>query len=528
MTVSSLTTLPESWSLTKPAVTSRGGVVTSQHVLASQIGADILARGGNAVDAAVATALAVGTVEPWMSGIGGCGYMVAYNAREHKSHAVEFGVKASEAVDPSAYPLVDGTSPDLFEWPAVVDDRNIFGPLAVAVPGTIAGLAKALEEFGTLGWSDVIGPAVQLAERGMEVDWYSTLKIASEAYRLSSFEHSREVFLPGGHVPVGEWAGPLPVIRIGELAGTLRRLAKRGPEDFYTGEIAEKIVADARALGIPMTANDMANYRPHLTEVERGMYRGDEIDAVPGLTAGPTLEYALEVLAESLQPLGDRPDGQAYQTYVRTLYDAFDHRLAYIGDVPDSGLDSHTTHINVADRAGNLVSLTMTLLSLFGSKVTLPQTGIVMNNGMMWFDPRPGHPNFIAPGKRPLSNMCPVILLRSDGQRFALGASGGRRIMPAVFQLISFLTDYRMTVDEAIHQPRIDVSGTDLVTLDSRLSREVIDAMGTSYQTRVRPNGVYPNLFACPSLVGYDPQAGVSSGAAFVASPRAAAVAQPE
>ena len=112
--------------------------------------------------------------------------------------------------------------------------------------------------------------------------------------------------------------------------------------------------------------------------------------------------------------------------------------------------------------------MTMTLLSLFGSKVMLPRTGILMNNGMMWFDPRSGRPNSISPGKRPLSNMCPTILLREDGQRFALGASGGRRIMPAVFQLISFLTDYGMDVEAAMHQPRIDISGTDLVTLDDR------------------------------------------------------------
>ncbi|HKJ17944.1 MAG TPA: gamma-glutamyltransferase [Xanthomonadales bacterium] len=524
--MNTLTTTPESWNLTKPAVVSSGGIVTSQHVLASQVGADVLAQGGNAVDAAVATGLAVGTVEPWMSGIGGCGYMVAYSASEHKSYSVEFGVKASQSVDPSVYKVVGNIGVDLFEWPAVENDLNIFGPKSICVPGTVAGLARALEEFGTFDWSDVMGPATQMAEHGMEVDWYTTLKIASEARRLSHFEHSRDVFTPDGHTPVGEWAGPLPSIRIGELARTMRRLASAGPEDFYKGEIAARIVADSEQLGIPLTAEDLASYEPHLTEVERSMYRGSEIDVVPGLTAGPTLEYALEVLAETLRPGADRPDAQAYLAYVRCLYDAYDHRLAYIGDVPDSGPSPHTTHINVVDRKGNLVALTMTLLSLFGSKVTLPSTGIVMNNGMMWFDPRPDRPNSIAPGKRPLSNMCPVVMIRGDGHRFAIGASGGRRIMPAVFQLVSFLTDYNMSIDEAIHQPRLDVSGTELVTLDSQLPPDIVAAVTSAHQSRVRPNGVYPNLFACPSMVGHDPSVGYNAGAAFIASPRAAAIAE--
>ncbi len=521
-----LSTTPESWSLRKPAVRSSGGVVVSQHVQASRVGAEILARGGNAVDAAVATGFAAGAVEPWMSGLGGCGYLVHYSAKDHRSYAVEFGVKSSEAVNPADYPLVDGTGPDLFEWPSVIGDTNIRGPKSAAVPGMVAGLSVVLDAHGTLPFSEVLAPAIRLAEQGMEVDWYGTLKITSEARALAAQAHSREVFLPGGFPPVGEWAGPLPTIRLGRLAHTLRRLADAGAEDFYRGEIAADIVADAEALGIPLTAGDLAGYAPHLSAVERGMYRGSEIDVVPGLTAGPTLEKALETLAGHLEPGGERPGVDAYSAYARTLFDAFDHRLAYVGDVPDTGPAAHTTHLSVADREGNLVSLTMTLLSLFGSKVMLPRTGILLNNGMMWFDPRPGRPNSISPGKRPLSNMCPTILLREDGQRFALGASGGRRIMPAVFQLISFLTDYGMSVEDAMHQPRLDISGTDLVTLDARLPRDVIETISAAHSARVRPDGVYPNLFACPSIVGHDPATGTNSAGAFVASPRAAAIAE--
>jgi gamma-glutamyltranspeptidase/glutathione hydrolase len=519
-----LSTLPESWTVTKPAVSTSGGIVSSQHILASQIGAQILARGGNAVDAAVAAGLAIGAVEPWMSGIGGCGYMVVYLAHEHRSYAVEFGVKSSTSLDPADYPLIEGTGPDLFTWPSVAQDRNIRGPLSVAVPGMVAGLDRALGAFGRFDWRDVLAPATRLAEQGMQVDWYGTLKIASAAAELAEFDHSRRVFLPHGFVPVGEWAGPLPSIRLGELARTFRRLADAGAADFYRGEIAGAIVDDARDLGIRLTAEDLAAYRPHLSEVERGRYRGSEIDIVPGLTAGPTLKYALASLADNLDADESMPDAAAFAAYARSLYDAYDHRLAFIGDVPDTSSPSCTTHINVADRDGNLAALTITLLSLFGSKLTLPRTGILMNNGVMWFDPRPNRPNSIAPGKRPLSNMCPVVLLRDDGQRFALGASGGRRIVPAVFQLISFLTDYRMSIDEAIHLPRLDVSGSETVTLDSRLPPDVVEAVSSAHRTRIMPNGVYPNLFACPSVVGHDPASRTNTGAAFVVSPVAAAV----
>lgn len=519
-----ISTTPESWNLDKPAVVSGDGMVVSQHVLASRVGAEVLARGGNAVDAAVATGFAIGAVEPWMSGMGGCGYLVYYSAEDHKSYAAEFGVKSSEATDPDDYPLVGGTGPDLFEWPSVIGDTNIRGPKSAAVPGMVAGLSAVLESKGSLPWSEVLAPAVRLAEEGMEVDWYATLKITSEARALAAHDHSREVFLPGGFPPVGEWAGPLPRIRLGKLAHTLRRLAEAGAADFYRGEIAADLVADAEALGLPLTAQDLASYEPNLTEVDRELYRGSEVDLVPGLTAGPTLKYALDTLAERLEPHGDAPDAAAYRAYAHTLFDAFDHRLAYIGDVPDTGPAAHTTHLNVVDREGNLVSLTMTLLSLFGSKVMLPRTGILLNNGVMWFDPRPGRPNSIAPNKRPLCNMCPTIVLREDGQRFAIGASGGRRIMPAVFQLISFLTDYGMDVNRAMHQPRLDVSGTDLVTLDSRLSAAIIEAVSADHRARVRPDGVYPNLFACPSMVGFDPARSLGSGGAFVASPRAAAI----
>ena len=171
----------ESWQIEKPAVESDGGLVASQHWQASAVGAEVLRQGGNAVDAAVATGLAIGCVEPWMSGIGGGGFMMVYLAKERKTYAVEFGMVAPQGLDPATYPLSNATSGDLFGWPGVLEDRNIHGPHAIAVPGHIAGMALALERFGTRSWQDSIAPAIGLAQQGMLADWYATVMISGGA-----------------------------------------------------------------------------------------------------------------------------------------------------------------------------------------------------------------------------------------------------------------------------------------------------------------------------------------------------------
>jgi gamma-glutamyltranspeptidase/glutathione hydrolase len=518
----------ETWQVRKPAVTSDRGVVVSQHYLASEAGARVLAEGGNAVDAAVATAFALGVVEPWMSGIGGGGYLVAYLAKQNKTFAVEFGMKSPLGLNPDDYPLRGGTGPGLFSWPAVKEDRNVLGPYSVSVPGMVAGLSESLARFGVLGWEQVLAPAIRLADHGLPVDWYASLKIGAAAEDLSRFEASRDWFLPGGFVPVGEWSGPLPRLDMGRLRTTLVKLSQQGGEGFYRGSLAEEIVADCRALHIPIGLEDLDDYRPHISEVESFQYRGAEVDVVPGLTAGPTLRHALLMLTDHLKATDVAPDTAAFDAYVRSLMEAYAHRLTYVGDVPEGFHPSHTTHLNVVDRYGNLVALTQTLLSVFGSKVTLPETGILMNNGNMWFDPRTDRPNSLGPGKRPLSNMCPVLLKGDDGKMFVLGASGGRRIMPAVFQLISFLTDFKMDIDAALHHPRVDVSGDDMVTLDTHLPPHVRQVLSDRYTTQNVYRGVYPNLFACPSIAAFDANKPSVSGAAFVMSPVASACAESE
>ncbi|MEM7406833.1 MAG: gamma-glutamyltransferase [Pseudomonadota bacterium] len=506
----------ETWNITKPERLSGRGVVTTQHRLASAAGARVLARGGNAVDAAVTAALTIGAVEPWMSGTGGGGIMLIYLAAEQRTYAVDFTMLAPQALNPADYPLSEGDGGDLFGWPAVEGDRNVNGPFSFAVPGNVAGLALALERFGTLDFADAISPAIEHAEAGMPADWYASLKIASGAAVLARFPESARVYLPGGHVPCGEWGGEPPRIQLGNLAHTLKRLREAGPRDFYEGEIAATICRDMQAVGGLVGAADLRDYQAQVKDVTPVDYRGHQIHAAPGLTAGPTLLDALRRL--SAHTPGHVPDPDMYLGYANALTEAYAERLATMGDVDDSRAPACTTHMSIADADGNVVALTQTLLSVFGSKVMLPESGILWNNGVMWFDPRPGRPNSMAPGKRPLANMCPTIVVRDDGARFALGASGGRRIMPAVFQLASFLTDYRMNLDAAMHQGRIDYCAGPEVGVDRVLGDAVLERIAACHPAAFATHGVYPALYACPNTAGISAD-GRLSGAAFVMSP---------
>jgi len=307
------------------------------------------------------------------------------------------------------------------------------------------------------------------------------------------------------------------------LAQTLERLSREGPDDFYAGQIARSLVRDVHQLGGKLALSDLRSYETQTSDVAPKAYRQSTLFAAPELTAGPTLAHALELL-ESQMPGGATLDAQAYCHMTKALITAYEHRLLHGGEVDDTASPACTTHLSVVDANGNMVALTQTLLSVFGSRVVLPTTGMLMNNGMMWFDPRPGGPNSIAPGKRPLSNMCPTIVRRGDGHLFALGASGGRRIMPAVFQLVSFLTDFGMSLDEAMHTPRIDYSGSGVVTANNALDVEILAGLQAEFDTQALYDSVYPSYFACPNVSAFDVANQLGSGAAFVTSPWAEAV----
>ncbi len=515
------TQFPETWHVSKPAAVSDSGIVASQHHEASEVGAEVLRNGGNAVDAAIATGLAIGVLEPWMSGPGGCGYMVVHDAEIGRTHAIEFGVRAPASLDVTDYPLdtASATDDDLFGWPRVVDDRNVRGPLAIAVPSLVAGHSTALERFGTMSWSDVMAPAIRMAQRGIRVDWHTTLRIALEARGLAEYPASRDFFLPHGLPAASPEPDSLITLRSEQQVATLERLRDAGPDDFYKGDIAHQLVADLQDAGSRMTAADLANYEPRVIEAVEGRYRDTSVFVAPNLNAGPTLLDALARLESAWEGHAGAPDSAAYVAYSQSLFDAYRHRLTTMGEGNTGG---STTHISVVDKKGNMVALTQTLLSVFGSRVLLPGVGFLMNNGIMWFDPRPGGPNAMAPGRKPLTNMCPAIVRRASGDRIALGASGGRRIFPAIFQLVSFLSDYGMSLEDAFHTPRIDVSGGELVSVDARLAEDVHQALSKRWSIgSLSPSVISP--FACPNAVhhGNDSQ----YGCAFINSPWSAAVA---
>ena len=214
----------------------------------------------------------------------------------------------------------------------------------------------------------------------------------------------------------------------------------------------------------------------------------------------------------------ESPDAPAYLAMAKALQATYADRLENLGE---GNLSGSTTHICTADSAGNLVSFTQTIMSAFGARILLPNSGILMNNGMMWFDPRPGGSNSVEGGRKPLCNMCPTLGRRQNGHWFAIGACGGRKIFPSVFQLAIFLSDYGLTVQEAAHQGRIDVSGTELVTLMAELPEPIRAYLQQNLsQTRVRLNGVSPNHFALPQVIQRSPN-GALEGACFIPSPHA-------
>ncbi len=477
-------------------------MVAAQHRGAAEVGAEVLRAGGDAVDAAVAVSYAIGVLEPWMSGPGGGGAMVIWREKEQRAYVLNFGMKAPLALDPKDYPLADmGQASDLFAWKAVVDDRNVTGASAIAVPGTVAGTAEAHRRFGRLDWARLLQPAVDLATEGLRVDWYASLMIASSARELAADADAASLFLDDGTWPkIAGWTA-LSNIRLNQtaMARTLAHLRDHGGQAFYEGELAEKLVADIKAKGGCLSLDDLNAYRAEWQDPLLIDYRGHKVHSTPGLTAGPSLQDALSTMQAMFEPAA-KPDAAAFVAYAQSLKLAYQKRFESMGDNEDPRAPSCTTHFSVVDADGNMVSMTQTLLSTFGSKVLSQSTGLLMNNGIMWFDPEPGHPNSLGPGKRCLMNICPVIV-DTGRTRAAIGASGGRKILPAVTQLTSFLCDFEMDLEAAFHHQRIDASGGDIVIADETLDPTIIDALKGASSVQTAPRSLFPYSFACPAGV---------------------------
>ena len=515
----------------KPAVSSRDGIVAAQSRRAAEIGAEVLAAGGDCVDAVIATTFALGTLEPWMSGLGGGGAMVLYRARENRYEVIDYGMCAPNSLRVEDYPLTSGAASDIFPWPRVKDDRNLHGPGSIAVPGVVAGMEEAHRRHAKMPWKELVAPGAKLAGEGLLVDWWTTLMIASCAADLRRYPASAAAYLQDGLPPSAQW-GIKSTVRLPQdrLRATMEQLAARGPRDFYQGELARSISADIKTAGGALDVEDLTAFRAYHREPLAIPYRGGKVFATPELTAGPTLASTLRRLQTSLTP-GRAPDAAAYGEYALALQSAYRERLSDMGDADgrralgaEHLAPACTTHFSVVDKDGNMAAVTQTLLSTFGSKFVSPSTGITMNNGIMWFDPTPGVPNSLAPGKRCLTNYTPVVAETADGRRLAVGASGGRRILPAVTQLLSFAMDFGMDLDAAIHTPRIDASEGAIVIGDVRLPNAVHDSMRSRFDYEQARIQTFPMKFACPSVVMR--QGATNSGATESAQPWGDAVAE--
>lgn len=456
------------------------GMVTSNHPLASLAGNEMLVLGGNAVDAAIATMFALSVVEPMMTTIFGAGF-------------INMRLADGSCITIDNYATVPGqATPDMFEpIPGnldhdVVGELNSTGYLAVATGGTLLGWASAVERYGRLDLATVIASAVRFARGGFRISPYLAQMIYDQRANLGRFPATADVFLPGG-------APPRPGDRIvrTDYAVTLEEIGRQGPDYLYHGPLGQAIADDMARNGGLLTMDDIESYEVFERPPVRGEYRGYELVAMaPPSSGGTHIIQILNILeGYDVAALGfGSPDG--VHLLAEAMKIAFADRFRYMADptttnvpvewlaskdyaaerraqidlplarqysaaVAPDGESVSTTHCCAMDADGNVVTTTQTLNGGFGSKVTVPGTGMLLNNCMHLMDPTPGRTNSIAPGKRILSSMSPTIVLK-DGQPFiAIGTPGGVRIFGSVMQAIVNVIDHGMTLQQAVEAPRM-------------------------------------------------------------------------
>ncbi|WP_415234368.1 gamma-glutamyltransferase [Pseudorhodobacter sp.] len=500
----------------KVVIETRGGVVAAQHRLAAEAGAEVLRAGGDAVDAAVATSFAIGVLEPWMSGPAGGGAMMLWRADKGEAVAINHGMRSPAGLRVADFPLSGaGIASDLFPWEQVVGDVNIQGPKAIAVPGVVDGLGQAHARYGRMPWADLLAPAIAHARQGMLVDWYAALIIASSTRALAADPDAAALFLEDGQWPtISGWTA-LAEKRLNQsrMADSLDALAQGGARALYDGDLGAALARDVQEKGGYLARGDLAAYRASIEAPLAVAYRDARFHVMDGLTAGPTFAHAMaEVEKHDLTT-----PANAFAAYADALKTAYAARLAGMGDSGESAkAPGCTTHFSVVDRAGNMVSQTQTLLSIFGSRVVSPSTGFLMNNGIMWFDPVQGRSNSLAPGKRCLMNVCPIIG-KAGNRRFAFGASGGRKIVSAMTQMASLAVDFGLDIEQVFHHPRIDVSGGPKLVADEAHSPEVLARLRKDHAVVTAPRTVFPYAFACPAGVMRDGD--INTGCTEIMSP---------
>jgi len=507
----------EQWQVGKRAVSSAAGVVAAQHWLGARAGAAMLDAGGNAVDAAVACAFALSAVEPWNCGLGGSGYMVVWLADQRRAHVIDFQGMLPAAIDTADYPL-DPSVPDaIMGFPGVRDNRNVEGFGSITVPGAVRGLSRGLERFGRLALDRVLEPAIRLADNGLPVDWFTTLMIALGQRVLQKNPAAAAIYLRDG-AP----AAPEQLLPLGNLPQTLRALADEGPEIFYNGRLAESMAVDLQAGGSRITTDDFAAYEVLEHDPLAGRHRGVDLHTAGPTSGGPRLIDAFRHIEKHLEP-GSGLGAHAYKVYANALNAAWRAHKRRIGREPDTNC---TSHMSAVDAEGNMVALTYTLLNRFGSGVVLPGTGVLMNNAVSYFDPRPGYPTTMAGRKRiNASNMCPTIATRAGEALFAVGASGANHIMPCTLQVAAFMLDHGLSLEDAFNAPRIDASDRGSIRVDPRVGDDVLRALEQSFRLEVAQRLAFPKLYSCPSGVARDPQSGLCHGISDPSQPIAGAAA---
>jgi gamma-glutamyltranspeptidase / glutathione hydrolase len=504
------------------------GMVASTERIASQIGVDVMKRGGNSVDAAVAVAFALAVVYPSAGNLGGGGFMMIRRS-DGTTTAIDYREMAPAAATRDMYVGPDG---ELIKG----EGSSTLGYRASGVPGTVAGMAFALKKYGSgkLTWSELIEPARRLAVNGFVVTHRTEKRLEDYQAILSRFADSRRIFLREGKLyREGE------ILRQPELAATLGRLQKKGPREFYEGKTARLIAEDMQHNGGLITGQDLRDYTPKERVPLHASYRGYAIISMPPPSSGGAVLIEMLNILEGFDLQKLHPfSSEYYHLLVEAMRRAYADRAEYMGDpdfssIPIEGLidkayaerqrttinperasssseigagkptgyeSTQTTHFTIVDAAGNAVSNTYTLNRWFGSGVVAKGTGVLLNNEMDDFTSKPGQPNksgaiqsernAIEPRKRPLSSMTPTFVLRPDGSLyFAIGTPGGPTITNTVLQIISNVIDHGMNMQEAIDSPRIHHQWLPDEILDEPLgvsadTRRALEARGHKFATK--------------------------------------------
>jgi gamma-glutamyltranspeptidase/glutathione hydrolase len=454
------------------------GMVVAAHPLAVQAGLEVLKKGGNAVDAAIATAFALNAAEPFASGIGGGGFMLIFLAKEKRVTVINYREKAPAHAYPSMF-LDKGKVKD--EW------RKMHGR-AVAVPGALAGWNYALKKYGTLNLAEAMKRSIQIAEQGFSV---------SETFSHINKDEYEKILLNSGesspYLCEGLPYEPGDMFQNPDLAKTFRRIAAHGWQDFYNGDIAQRIVEAVQNKGGLMTKEDLSSYSPKEQFPLKGTYKEYSLYSIPPPGAGglhtiqllnivehwPVSSWGFDspeyihhmseafrfVFADRARYLGD-PDfvsvpiqqliSKGYASQIASKISPHHLQDSYPPGPIDKNLvnKQNTTHLNVLDKWGNIVSLTQSINDFFGSGVVPSGTGFLLNNHMADFSPLPDSINAPRPYRRPVSNMAPLILFHKENPFLILGSPGGTRIFPSLTQIIINVIEFGMTLDEAIEAPR--------------------------------------------------------------------------